>query len=212
MAWAWRVPLVVGWLVARRSGVLSSGPGSSLSLSSSCIIALAPHPGQVASRPHRPRNSTSLRSEAVWSRGGWRSVGGRAAAARIVAPQEAQRDPEASCRAGMRRASPAAAGAGCGLRDWQGRTGADPPAASSRRGRLGWAGRVGQGPRGRSGRVAPDLGACVLGERPRVASLAAQVVEDGGDDVGIENEGHDSHLGTAAQAAERVHLAMSLVG
>lgn len=44
------------------------------------------------------------------------------------------------------------------------------------------------GGRGGLGRLAAGSGGWVLGERPGGASLAAQVTEDGGDDVGVEKE------------------------
>jgi hypothetical protein len=49
-------------------------------------------------------------------------------------------------------------------------------------------------------------GGGVLGERARVTPSAAQVAQDGGDDVGIENERDDAHLAATSQATERVDL------
>ena len=39
-----------------------------------------------------------------------------------------------------------------------------------------------------------------------IAAVASQVPQDGSRDLGIENEGEDTHLGAAAAASERIDL------
>jgi hypothetical protein len=46
----------------------------------------------------------------------------------------------------------------------------------------------------------------VFGDGARVPAGAAQVLEDGAADIGVEDEGDDAHCGAAAQAAERIDL------
>ena len=57
-----------------------------------------------------------------------------------------------------------------------------------------------------SGRVPAGGRQAVLGESARVAPRAAQVSEDGGDDVGVENEGENLHFAAAAGTAQRIDL------
>ena len=57
-----------------------------------------------------------------------------------------------------------------------------------------------------SGRVPAGGRQAVLGESARVAPRAAQVSEDGGDDVGVENEGEHLHFAAAAGTAQRIDL------
>ena len=52
-----------------------------------------------------------------------------------------------------------------------------------------------------SGRVAGSGRQAVLGESAGITLGAAEVTEDGGDDVGIENEGEDFHFAAAAWTA-----------
>jgi hypothetical protein len=60
--------------------------------------------------------------------------------------------------------------------------------------------------KGLSGRGPAGARHGVLGQCVGLAAGSSEVSEDGGDDVGIEDEGEDAHFAAAAGAAQRVDL------